>query len=290
MNPAPERVVVVTGLSGSGKSLVERCFEDLGYFCVDNLPLSLLDPLLAELRAGAVPRRKICIVLDIRNPNFEAKFPEAFDRIKREIPGARLIFLDASEDALIRRFSETRRPHPLAGEYSLLEALREERRGLEEVRAKADVVVDTSNLSVHELREHILRSFRESDDVGRMVVSLTSFGYKFGTPYDSDLVFDVRFLANPHFVSELRPKTGEDPAVAAYIQKDQRTGAFLTRLRGFLDYLLPRYEEEGKSYLSIAVGCTGGKHRSVYVVSRLADELKTAGYPVRVRHRDAARD
>ena len=289
MKTGPESLVIVTGLSGSGKSYVERCFEDLGFFCVDNLPLSLVDPLLDEILGERAPRKKICIVVDVRNPDFAARFPDTFRRIKDRVPSATLVFLDASEDALIRRFSETRRPHPMAEGKSLLDALRREREMLSDVRSLADLLVDTSSLTVHELRSLISRTFRSGDDAGGLVVSLTSFGFKFGAPYDVDLLFDVRFLANPHFVPELKPKTGEDAAVAAYIEKDPETAPFLERLLEFIQYLLPRYEKENKSYLSIGVGCTGGRHRSVYVAERVAAALREKGYPVRVRHRDAER-
>jgi len=289
LSAGPESLVVVTGLSGSGKSYVQRCFEDLGYFCVDNLPLALFDPLLDEALDERMPRRKICVVLDVRNPDFAARFPETLRRIKERVPSAKLVFLDASEDALIRRFSETRRPHPMAEGKSLLEALRRERDTLSDVRSLADLLIDTSTLTVHELRALIFRTFRSGDEAAGLVVSLTSFGFKFGAPYDLDLLFDVRFLANPHFVPELKPKTGEDPAVAAYIEKDPETEPFLTRLLEFVEYLLPRYEKESKSYLSIGVGCTGGRHRSVYVVERLAQALRGKRLGVRVRHRDAER-
>jgi UPF0042 nucleotide-binding protein len=266
----PESLVIVTGLSGSGKSYVSKCLEDMGYFCVDNLPLRLLEPLLSEVTA-----RRVGIVLDVRNPDFAPRFPE---------------MLGASEESLIRRFSETRRPHPLAARVSLLEALRLEREMLGELRSLADVVVDTSAMTVHELRSYIQKTFEGDPETAGMVISATSFGYKFGTPHDVDLLFDVRFLANPHFVPELRGKTGTDQAVAAYIEKDPETRVFLDHLVQFLDYLLPRFDRERKSYLSIGVGCTGGKHRSVYVAEQLARRLKEKGYPVRVSHRDATRE
>jgi UPF0042 nucleotide-binding protein len=281
----PESLVIVTGLSGSGKSYVNKCLEDMGYFCVDNLPLELVEPLLSQISA---PR--VGVILDVRNPDFAARFPEILSRLRARAPGTRLLFLDASEESLIRRFSETRRPHPLSEGRSLLQSLRSERAMLEEVRAGADVVVDTSDMTVHELRSFIQKTFVGDPARARMVVSATSFGYKFGVPHDIDLLFDVRFLANPHFVPELRPKTGLDPAVAAYIEKDPETARFLARMGEFLDYLLPLYEREHKSYLSIGVGCTGGKHRSVYVAERLAAMLKERGYPVRVSHRDATRE
>jgi len=281
----PESLVIVTGLSGSGKSYVNKCLEDMGYFCVDNLPLELVEPLLERVSAKLVG-----IILDVRNPDFAARFPEILASLRGRVPGTRLLFLDASEESLIRRFSETRRPHPLAGKSSLLEALRREREMLEDVRAVADVVVDTSAMTVHELRSFIQKTFVGDPEGSRMVISATSFGYKFGIPHDVDLLFDVRFLANPHFVPELRGKTGIDPAVAAYIEKDPETPAFMKRLVEFLDYLLPQYDRESKSYLSIGVGCTGGKHRSVYVAEQLARLLKERGYPVRVSHRDATRE
>jgi UPF0042 nucleotide-binding protein len=278
--------VVVTGLSGSGKSWVNKCLEDMGYFCVDNLPLDLLEPLIEQVTG----KKRVGIILDVRNPDFAHRFPEILARLRHRVPGTRLLFLDASEESLIRRFSETRRPHPLAGRSSLLEALRREREMLGEVRAVADVVVDTSSMTVHELRSFLQKTFESAPESAGMVISATSFGYKFGTPHDVDLLFDVRFLANPHFVPELKGKTGMDPAVAAYIEKDPETPAFLDRLVQFLDYLLPRFETEGKSYLSIGVGCTGGKHRSVYVAEQLAGRLQDRGYPVRVFHRDATRE
>jgi UPF0042 nucleotide-binding protein len=277
--------VIVTGLSGSGKSFVNRSLEDMGYYCVDNLPLELVEPLLARVSS---PR--IGIVLDVRNPDFAGRFPEMLARIKAAAPRTHLLFLDAREDVLIRRFSETRRPHPLGGGRALLEALRRERALLEEVRAVADVVVDTSEMTVHELRSFVQRTFVGDPDRARMVVAATSFGFKYGSPHDADLLFDVRFLANPHFVPELKPKTGADPAVAAYIEQDPETAQFLAHLTRFLDYVLPQYQKEHKSYLSIGIGCTGGRHRSVYVAERLAEILRERGFPVRVSHRDAARD
>ena len=281
---AAESLVVVTGLSGSGKSYVNKCLEDIGYFCVDNLPLELVEPLLAQ---ASSPR--VGIILDVRNPEFASRFPEILGHLRRRVAATRLLFLDASEESLIRRFSETRRPHPLSESGSLLQALRSERQMLQEVRSVADVVVDTSDMMVHELRSFIQRTFAASPDEARMVISATSFGFKYGVPHDVDLLFDVRFLANPHFIPELKPKTGSDPAVAAYIEKDPETGRFLEKLTEFFDYLLPQYEREHKSYLSIGIGCTGGRHRSVYVAERLAAILKERGYPVRVSHRDAAR-
>ena len=281
----PESLLIVTGLSGSGKSYVFKCLEDMGYLCVDNLPLPLVEPLLSQVSA---PR--VGVILDVRNPEFASRFPPILARVRNQVPGARLLFLDASEESLIRRFSETRRPHPLSVDRPLLTALRNERELLEDVRSLADVVVDTSEMTVHELRSFMQKAFLGEGGSGRMVVSATSFGYKFGVPHDVDLLFDVRFLANPHFVPELKPKAGTDPAVAAYIEKDPNTAEFVERLSAFLDYLLPMYEREHKSYLSIGIGCTGGRHRSVYVAEELARLLKRRGVPVRVSHRDSTRE
>ena len=280
----PESLVVVTGLSGSGKSGVNKCLEDMGYFCVDNLPLELVEPLLDHISA-----QRVGIILDVRNPHFAAQFPETLARLRSRVPGTRMLFLDASEESLIRRFSETRRPHPLSSGGSLLQALRRERAMLEDVRSVADVVVDTSEMTVHDLRSFIQKTFAPDPERAKMMISATSFGFKFGVPHDVDLIFDVRFLVNPHFVPELKAKTGSDPAVAAYIEKDPETGEFVSRLTDFLDYLLPRYEREDKSYLSIGIGCTGGRHRSVYIAERIAELLQERGYPVRVSHRDANR-
>jgi UPF0042 nucleotide-binding protein len=258
----------------------------MGYFCVDNLPLELLEPLIDQVSG----KPRVGIILDVRNPDFASRFPAILARLRQRVPGTRLVFLDASEESLIRRFSETRRPHPLAGRVSLLEALRRERALLGDVRGVADVVIDTSSMTVHELRSLMQKTFVGDPETAGMVISATSFGYKFGIPHDVDLLFDVRFLANPHFVPELKGKTGMDPAVAAYIEKDPETRAFMDRLIGFLDYLIPRFESESKSYLSIGIGCTGGKHRSVYIAEQLAGILKERGFPVRVSHRDATRE
>jgi RNase adapter protein RapZ len=281
----PKSLVIVTGLSGSGKSYVNKCLEDMGYFCVDNLPLELVEPLLARVTA---PR--VGIILDVRNPDFTGRFPQILGRLRARAPGTRLLFLDASEEALIRRFSETRRPHPLAPGRPLLEALRRERDALGEMRSEADVVVDTSDMTVHDLRSVIQKTFVGDPSRARMVISLVSFGFKFGVPHDVDLLFDVRFLANPHFVPELKPKTGLDPAVAAYIEKDPETTRLLRKLTDLLDYVLPLYEKEHKSYLAIGIGCTGGRHRSVYIAERIARLLADRGHPVRVSHRDATRE
>lgn len=282
---SPESLVIVTGLSGSGKSGVNNALQDMGYFCVDNLPLELVEPLLARLR---YPR--VGIILDVRNPDFGVRFPEILGRLRDQVPSMRMLFLDASEDVLIRRFSETRRPHPLAGKRPLLEALRRERESLENVRAVADVVVDTTGMTVHELRSFVQKTFAGDAARAGMLISATSFGFKFGVPHDVDLLFDVRFLANPHFVPELKTKIGSDPAVAAYIETDPETGRFIRKLVEFLDYLIPLFEREHKSYLSIGIGCTGGRHRSVYVAEQLVTVLAERGLPVRVSHRDATRE
>jgi UPF0042 nucleotide-binding protein len=283
----PESLVIVTGLSGSGKSYVNKCLEDMGYFCVDNLPLELLEPLIDRVSG----KNRVGIILDVRNPDFATRFPEILARLRRRVPGARLLFLDASEESLIRRFSETRRPHPLAGRATLLEALRRERELLEEVRAVADVVVDTSAMTVHDLR-HAFRNVEAGRSPGsQLVVTVLSFGFKHGIPVDSDLLFDVRFLPNPHFVPKLRPHTGRDREVRAFLDKSDATHEFLEHTLNLLRFLIPQYVAEGKSYLTIGIGCTGGRHRSVMIAEAIKKGLVgLKGVQARVRHRDIAVD
>jgi len=282
------RFVVITGTSGAGKSQAIRALEDLGFFCVDNLPVELI-PALAELtlRAGAEFSRA-AVVVDVREGPRLAELPRTWRRLQR-IKGLSpaLIFLDASDRALIRRFSETRRPHPLAPDGSVVEGIAEERRRLAPVRRLADEIVDTSDMTVHELRQAFLALASGAARLGGPVVTLMSFGFKHGLPADADLVFDVRFLPNPHFVPALRRKTGRDRAVARFLGKAPATAQFLDKVAALLRFLLPQYAAEGKSYVTVAVGCTGGRHRSVAVVEALRQRLAgVAGTRVRVRHRD----
>ncbi len=282
--------IVLTGLSGSGKSQAIRALEDLGYFCVDNLPTTLI-PTLANLsvRAGG-DIEKVAIVVDVREGNFLSQFPTVFRRL-RKMPrlNPMLIFLEASHAALVRRFSETRRPHPLAPNRSVSEGIRAERSRLDAIRDLADEIVDTSDMTVHELRRFFMGLSRDRAHA-RLVVTLLSFGYKHGVPLDADLVFDVRCLPNPHFVPALRPFTGRDRPVVRFMERDPSTREFIERLEDYLRFVMPHYVAEGKSYLTIAIGCTGGRHRSVMIAERLRRALRdVGGITVRVRHRDVAR-
>jgi len=281
--------IVLTGLSGSGKSQAIRALEDLGYFCVDNLPTTLI-PTLAKLslRPGA-EIEKVAIVVDVREGGFLSSFPKIFGRL-RAMPrlGPILIFLEASNAALVRRFSETRRPHPLAPQRSVSEGIREERTRMHAIRDMADAIVDTSDMTVHELRRFFM-TLSQSRSRARLVITLLSFGFKHGVPLDADLVFDVRCLPNPHFVAALRKKTGRDAAVVDFMERDASTREFMDRLEGYLKHAVPYYIAEGKSYLTIAIGCTGGRHRSVMIAERLRKALAPLGAArVRVRHRDIA--
>ncbi len=282
------RFIVVTGLSGAGKSQAIRALEDLGYFCVDNLPTQLI-PTLANLsKRGSADLPKVALVIDVREGSFLREFPRVWARLKKT-PGLDpiLIFLEATHDTLVRRFSETRRPHPLAHGRSVVEGLQAERRRMQKIRELADEIVDTTHLTVHQLRERFLGFSEARSPRQKLLVTVLSFGFKHGLPVDADLVFDVRFLPNPHFVDRLRPQTGRDPAVVAFLARHPLTGEFLERLQDLLIFLVPQYVREGKSYLTIAIGCTGGRHRSVMVAEALKAPLrKLAGVRVQVRHRD----
>jgi UPF0042 nucleotide-binding protein len=278
---------VVTGLSGSGKSQAIRALEDLGYFCVDNLPTTLI-PTLAALTIR--DDKKVAIVVDVREGTFLKSFPKVFARLRR-MRGLNpvLIFLDATDATLQRRFSETRRPHPLARGRSAAEGIREERARLRSIRDLADEIVDTSDLTVHELRRFFMGLMRDRV-AGGLVITLLSFGYKHGLPSDGDLVFDARCLPNPHFVPALRDRTGRDRPVVSYMDKDAATREYIDRLVDYLRYVLPQYVAEGKSYLTVAIGCTGGRHRSVMIAERLKRSLVSVeGVKLRVRHRDIER-
>jgi RNase adapter protein RapZ len=277
-------LVILTGLSGSGKSTVLKAFEDMGYNCVDNLPVELI-PIFAELHAaGEGDYRRAALLVDAREGLQLEKLPGLLKHLRHDHP-ITLVYIEAHEDALLRRYSETRRPHPLGKNFSVRENLEHERALMEPIRKLADVVIDTSQFNVHELRQFVNQRFR-SERQRPLLVSLVSFGYKFGVPTDADLMFDVRFLPNPHFVPRLRRFTGRDLKVRRYIQSFPQTGEFLRRMEGLLTYLIPHYIEEGKSYLTIAFGCTGGRHRSVMMAEWMKKALEKRGFASRVVHRD----
>ena len=279
-------LVIITGMSGSGKASALKAFEDLGYYCVDNLPVELI-PRFAELalQSGEIPRT--ALVVDVREGTQLDKLPAILKSIKRTI-ATRVIYLEASDAALLRRFSETRRPHPLGTGTTVRASLRAERRHLRAIRKIADLVIDTSKFNVHELRAHLTDRFKKQSGTQQTIlVSCVSFGYKHGVPDDADLVFDVRFLPNPHFVPEFRALTGRDPRVAKYIRSFPQTEEFINRISELLIYLLPHYIREGKSYLTISFGCTGGQHRSVMIAEEVNKRLRKAGYKVKVVHRDS---
>jgi RNase adapter protein RapZ len=284
-------IVVITGLSGSGKTLAIRAFEDMGAFCVDNLPVTLI-PVFADLCTHS--RQDIAraaLVVDVREGTFLREFPAIFDTLRRgEGRRARLLFFEATDDALIRRFSETRRPHPLSGVGSLEEGIRRERQALAPLRDIADLIIDTSHFNVHELRRYILDHFAPQPGPQALAISLLSFGYKHGVPPESDLVFDTRFLPNPFFVDGLRGKSGLDPEVVAYLEESTEYREFRGRIVDLVMFLIPKYLREGKSYLTVAIGCTGGRHRSVTMVESISASLRKSGYAVKASHRDLERE
>ncbi|MDO8677598.1 MAG: RNase adapter RapZ [Acidobacteriota bacterium] len=289
--PTDARFIVLTGLSGSGKSQAIRALEDLGYYCVDNLPVSLL-PVMAELSERQSEHYRVAVVMDIREPRFVSDFPKVYRKLKTNKRLApRLIFLEADHAELVRRFSASRRPHPLAPDRPVTEGLSEERATLRGIKALADKVIDTTKLNVHELRQALLEMVSGKKQASKLVLTFMSFGFTSGPPAEADLMFDVRFLKNPHWVPALRPQTGKDPAVAAYIRRQPTARAAIKRLTSLLRWLVPLYVEEGKSYLTVAIGCTGGRHRSVYFAEALKRELSgIKGVQSRVRHRDLTRE
>jgi UPF0042 nucleotide-binding protein len=279
------QLVVLTGLSGSGKGSVLKTFEDLGFYCVDNLPVDLI-PNFSELYSNSEGEiRRAALMVDAREGEKLRKLPEIYRRLRREHP-VTLVFIEAGEEALLRRFSETRRPHPLGRDLPVREGIRREQHLMAPIRKLADIVIDTTKFNVHELRHFITQRF-EKKRRQPLVVSVVSFGYRHGVPSDADLVFDVRFLPNPHFVPKLRPFTGKDRRVASYVNSFAQTRGFLRRVLALLAYLLPHYQREGKSYLTIAFGCTGGRHRSVTLAETVARALAKKGYSAKVLHRDS---
>lgn len=282
--PNTAELVIITGMSGSGKASVLKAFEDLGYYCVDNLPVQLI-PQFADLATQSQEIRRTALVMDVRERSGLEELPKFLKAIRRMIP-TKVVFLEASDEVLLRRFSETRRPHPLGTDAPVKSALKEERRHLGAIRAIADLVIDTSKFNVHELRAHITERFQERASDKSILVSCVSFGFRQGVPEDADLVFDVRFLPNPHFVPKFRALTGTNPRLAKYIRSFPQTREFISRISDLLIYLLPHYIHEGKSYLTIAFGCTGGQHRSVMIAEEVGKHLRDADYRVKVVHRD----
>ena len=278
-------LVIITGMSGSGKASVLKAFEDLGYYCVDNLPVGLI-PRFAELVGQSSEIERTALVVDVREGAQLEELPQIVKSVKRMLP-TKMIFLEADESILLRRYSETRRPHPLGANTPVKASLIAERRHLRPIRLIADLVIDTSRFNVHELRAYITERFQKQETDKNILVSCVSFGFKHGVPEDADLVFDVRFLPNPHFVPEFRPLTGRHPRVAKYIRSFPQTKEFVQRRSELLVYLLPHYIHEGKSYLTISFGCTGGQHRSVMIAEEVSKRLRKSGYRVKVVHRDS---
>src|SRR5579884_2275736 len=279
-------LVIITGLSGSGKGTVLKALEDLGYYAVDNLPITLI-PTFADLIGGSTIRYA-AIVVDIREGESLSQFPSMFRKLRRRVPTT-LLFLEADDTTIVRRFSETRRPHPLGADKSVTKSVEQERHALEPIRKLADHIINTSKFNVHELREIIGEKFSGGRNESNILIYITSFGYRHGVPPDSDLVFDVRFLPNPNYIPEFKHLSGRHPRVARYIRSFPQTTEFIDRISQLLVYLLPHYIREGKSYLTIAFGCTGGHHRSVMIASEIRKRLVEAGYKAKETHRDATK-
>jgi UPF0042 nucleotide-binding protein len=282
------QLVVVTGLSGSGKSTAIHVLEDLGFYCIDNLPVALIPRVVELWESSQEEVRRVALGIDVRERHFLDQVPSVFAELRTRGVALEVLYLEASDDVLLRRFSETRRPHPAAEGGSLADGIRREREKLRALREASDRIVDTSAFTVHELRA-TLRDLIERTDTGAMTVALVSFGYKYGLPTDADLVLDCRFLPNPFFVEELRHRIGTDRAVADYVLNREETQELLRHVTALLEFTLPRYQREGKSYLTIAIGCTGGRHRSIVLIEELHRLLAERGHRVLVRHRDAER-
>ncbi|GGH12872.1 RNase adapter RapZ [Silvibacterium dinghuense] len=284
---AKRELVILTGLSGSGKASALKAFEDLGYYAVDNLPLELL-PHFAALVAQSMEITRAALVVDVREGQRLERFPATLKDLRQQLDTT-VVYLEASEPVLLRRFSETRRPHPLGREERVGEAIRAERKLLDPVRNVADILIDTSRFNVHELRAYVQNQFKRESDGKGLLISTLSFGYKNGIPLEADLVFDVRFLPNPHFVPEFRKLTGRHPKVIGYVGQFPQTREFLDKVTDLLLFLLPHYIHEGKSYLTVAFGCTGGQHRSVMIAEEMKKRLVREGYRVKAHHRDMPR-
>jgi UPF0042 nucleotide-binding protein len=283
------RMLILTGLSGAGKSTVLRALEDVGYYCVDNLPIIIVEKLLelSEHTAGGVS--KIALGVDAREGRFLSEAPRVVRELREKGAEVRVLFVDCSDEVLIRRYSETRRRHPMAGAGTVADGIAAERRALADLKALADEVIDTTTLNVHELKRLVTNRSSEGESAA-LGVTVVSFGFRFGIPTHADLVLDVRFLPNPYFVPELKPFPGTDPRVAEFVLSQPDAKSFLERLTDLLGFLVPRYRAEGKSYLTIAIGCTGGKHRSVALAAALAERLSAGGQPIRLWHRDVDKE
>lgn len=284
-----KEIVIISGLSGSGKSTAIRCFEDMGFFCVDNLPAQLI-PVFADLCSKTDTIQRAALVVDVREGAFLEHFPEALSRLRQGEMRATLLFLDAADDVLIRRFSESRRPHPLATNRPLDAGIRREREVLAPLKALADVVVDTTRTNVHELKKYFFDNFQDQGAGTPLVITVISFGYKHGIPDESDLLFDTRFIENPFFVAGLKSLTGLDAPVQEFLHAQAEYNEFLQRITDLLLFLVPRYQREGKSYLTIAVGCTGGRHRSVAMAKEISEKLISRGHAIRTVHRDLEKE
>ena len=284
------RVVVVTGLSGSGKSTAIKAFEDLDYFCVDNLPVVLLPDFLKLREKSSGNLYHIALGMDIRERSFLESYSRVFSELRQRGTNVEILFLEAADEAIQRRFSQTRRKHPLVGDGTVLDRIRDERERLEHLKEMATRVIDTSNLNVHELKRMISRLYTIYPEEDTLHVNVLSFGFKYGVPMEADILIDVRFLPNPFFIKELRDLNGTQEPVIRFVMQQGQTQAFLDKFTDLINYLLPRYREEGKNYLTIAVGCTGGKHRSVVVTEQLKAQLAGLGYPVTAGHRDVEVD
>jgi UPF0042 nucleotide-binding protein len=278
------RFLIITGLSGSGKTVFSRFLEDIGFYCVDNLPSKLIPRFVELWERKEVELDRVALVADMREAGFLTEFPKVWEKIRKRI-AAKLIFLEASDDTLIKRFSESRRPHPLSRKKSVMEAVCLERERLKDIKKMADEVIDTTEITISRLKKMLRRDFSKKKSQ-RMQVSVVSFGYKYGIPMDSDLVFDTRFLPNPFYIDELRDKTGKNQKVKDYVLNGPETKKFLGELYRFVDYLVPNFLEEDKSYLTISCGCTGGKHRSVIIAEALKEYLRKKKYDIRIYHRD----
>ena len=286
----PQQIVIVTGMSGSGKHTVFKALEDLGYFCVDNLPPALLPKLIEMGRAAGGGVSRLAVVTDIRSGETLADFESVYDNLKKSRFNIQVVFVDASDEVLARRYSETRRVHPLAQGRGVLEGVRSERHQIASLKALCDLLIDTSHTSVHELKHLIQQTFASDSDSQRPQITFLSFGFKYGLPFNADLVLDVRFLPNPYFDPDLKELRGDDPAMEAFFQKEPETEESVERIAHLLRYLVPRYRREGKNYLTIGIGCTGGRHRSVYVCQELSRVLRQRGLEPIVQHRDVHKD